>query len=124
MRLLPFILLMFVCIAAGVREPFFFLGAYFLFVWIAVALFARAVRWLIRASGVAPVGAKGSCCPGGRFEAESNRSPIHKRMGHPDEKTGNPEARMGAVRVCPDDRCGRVNTGAARYCGQCGRRLA
>ena len=27
-------------------------------------------------------------------------------------------------RPCPDARCGRVNVAAARFCAQCGRRLA
>ena len=126
MRLLPFILLMFVCIVAGTQEPLFFLGAYVLFVWIAVALFARAVRWLIRPIGAAAGGGSRKYCPSGAgremlpggWSAYSSGG-----QGSGSAEAGGPP-RASRVRVCPDDRCGRVNAGQARFCAQCGRRLA
>ncbi len=116
MRWLPFILVMFVCIGAGTREPFFFLGAYLVVVWIAVVLFVRGVRWLIRPAGAG----RDSCGWGARRDSRTSG-------GHGETvRTFNADGTsvVGRARVCPDDRCGHVNPGQARFCAQCGRRLA
>jgi hypothetical protein len=101
MHLLLLALLMFACVVAGTAQPVFLVGAYFLFVWISVALFARGVRWLVGLTTPA------AACAAGNPRAAHERS-----------------TSTGQARVCPDSRCGRVNPGGARFCAQCGRRLA
>lgn len=94
MRLMVIFTLMVVCLVLGTEAPWFFVGAYLLFVWLAVAMVAGVLRWLVGLT--APTPAQMSGPPG-----SSHRT-----------------------RVCPDSRCGRVNIGHARFCAQCGRRLA
>lgn len=94
MRLMVIFTLMVVCLVLGTEAPLFFVGAYLLFVWLAVAMVAGGLRWLVGLTAPTPANADGPPAGGRR------------------------------TRVCTDSRCGRVNIGHARFCAQCGRRLA
>lgn len=94
MRVLLLLALMIACLAMGPENPVFLMGAFVLFGWLVIAITAGGLRWLLSLTVPSP--------------------------GSGREMTG-PAAR---TRVCPDSRCGRINTGQARFCAQCGRRLA
>lgn len=105
MRLLLLLVLTLACFAMGPDNPFFFMVGFVLFGWFVVALMAGSVRWLLGLTAPAP---NGGSPPTGRASAPSRWN----------------SAPTAQTRLCPDNRCGRVNVGQARFCAQCGRRLA
>ena len=109
MRLVVLIILMIACFRLGVEQPVFAIGGALLFAWICMAVFVHSVRWLFGLNAPALAGA------GGGSRGCGGRAP---RAG------GDSPATVGRTRICPDNRCGRVNIGEARFCAQCGRRLA
>jgi hypothetical protein len=94
MRLVLLCILMAFCVRLGMAQPLFYGVAWFLLIWIVMRLFARGTVWLTGLTTPSPAG------------------------------RGLPDMPFGRTRVCPDSRCGRVNIGQARFCAQCGRRLA
>lgn len=98
MSLLTIIILLIVCLwlSVTVGTPLFvLLGCTVGFLWLVTAVFARFVRWALG-------------------------------MTSPRSRPAPPLGPTLTVRhrVCPEPRCGRSNPPGARFCGQCGRRLA
>ncbi|NLU22168.1 MAG: hypothetical protein GXW89_15940 [Phycisphaerae bacterium] len=104
MRLLLLLVLMLACFAMGPENPFCFLIGFVLIGWPVIAMMAGSVRWLLSLTTAPPAGG----------DRQAERLPSCSDWSH---------GTAAQSRVCPDDRCGRVNIEQARFCAQCGRRL-
>ncbi|GMV96760.1 MAG: hypothetical protein HRF43_06270 [Phycisphaerae bacterium] len=82
-------------LGVGLAQPVFFIGFVLVLLWLVVAVLAKFMCWML-----------------GLTSSRSRRF-----------RPGADEP-IGRVRVCPDPYCGRSNVPAARFCAQCGRRLA